>query len=489
MGIALKDVLVRVSTKMIQGDRNVIIDGITQDSRKVRDGYLFIAVKGFSSDGHEFIDSSVSSGAVAIVCEESPEQIPSDVIFIQVKDCREALAKIASNFYGDPSSKLAMTGFTGTNGKTSCASMAFQLFQELGYQCGLISTIKIQINAEEIPARLTTPDPIELNQLLSEMVKKGCTHCFMEASSHAIDQKRVWGIDFKIAVFTNITHDHLDYHGGFREYINAKKILFDGLSDSSWALINIDDRNARVMVQNTGAQVKTYALKSPADFKAKVLSNSFEGLELRIDQLDVWLPMVGHFSAYNLLAVYGVGILLGESSEDILTVLSKMKSVPGRFEFIRNGKKVNAILDYAHTPDALKNVLETLKEIRTGNESLITVFGCGGDRDKSKRPEMARIAAKLSDKVIITSDNPRTEDPDTILDEIEKGIPGESFHKFLKQRDRKEAIKTACMMVDKGDILLLAGKGHETYQEVMGKRTHFDDREELLNHLQTQAEG
>ncbi len=485
MSISLKDILVKVPTLTIDGNRGLMISGVTQDSRNVKEGFVYVAIKGFAADGHSFISDAIEAGAKAIVYEDQPENLPEGLAMIQVKDSREAVATMASNFYGNPSSKLTMVGFTGTNGKTSCATMAFELFSELGYQCGLISTIRILIQEEEIPARLTTPDPIELNRLLAIMVDKGCTHCFMEASSHALDQKRVWGIDFSGAVFTNITHDHLDYHPDFKSYIKAKKILFDGLSDSSWALINLDDKNSRVMVQNTRADIKTYGLKSSVDFKAKVLSNSFEGLELQIDYQNVWIPLVGKFNAYNLLAVYAVGILCGEQEEEILRTLSNIQAAPGRFEFVRNGKEVKAILDYAHTPDALKNVLETIQEVRTGKETLITVFGCGGDRDKAKRPEMARIASKYSDKVILTSDNPRSEDPDEILTEIEGGIPVSKRKNYLKQRDRKEAIRTACFMAEKGDIILLAGKGHETYQEIKGERFPFDDKKELLDNLQT----
>lgn len=485
MSKTLKDILVKVNAQNIAGDRNTGILGISQDSRKVKKGFAYIAIRGHASDGHDYIAAAIENGASAIICEQLPEDQPVDIAFVKVDDSREATAIIASNFYDNPSSKLLMTGFTGTNGKTSCATMAFILFRELGYQCGLISTIKILINEDEIPARLTTPDPIELNELLSEMVRRGCTHCFMEASSHALHQKRVFGIDFKVAVFTNITHDHLDYHKTFKNYIQAKKILFDGLGDSSWALINIDDRNSRVMVQNTPALVKTFGLRSSADFKAKVLSSSFEGLELAIDSRNVWVPVVGRFNAYNILAVYGVAILLGEEESEVLKVLSRSGPVPGRFEFIRNQRHVNAIIDYAHTPDALKNVLETIKEVRSGNETLITVFGCGGDRDKTKRPEMAKIASQLSDKVILTSDNPRSEDPEEILKEVESGIPASRKGRYLKQVDRREAIKTACMMAEKGDIILLAGKGHETYQEIKGERYPFDDKKELLDHLQT----
>ncbi len=479
----VKTILNKVKILESQGPMVSSISGLSQDSRRIQKDFAYVAVRGTVADGHQYIDAAIKNGATLIVCEEIPSDLHKDKSYVQVEDSREVLALMASEFYGQPSSKLTMIGFTGTNGKTSCATMAYQLFEELGHKCGLISTVKILVGREERAARLTTPDPVELNQVLAEMVDEGCTHCFMEASSHALDQKRVFGIDFRVAVFTNISHDHLDYHGDFKSYIKAKKILFDGLSDSSWALINIDDKNGGVMVQNTGANVRTYALKKPADFKGKVMSNSFQGLEMQIDGKEIHLPLVGKFNAYNLLSVYAVAILAEEDPDEVLLVLSRLIPPAGRFEVLPNPRKVHAIVDYAHTPDALKNVLETIKEIRTGNENLITVFGCGGDRDKGKRPEMAKVAAGLSDKVILTSDNPRTEDPEMILEEIEKGIPASASRKFLKQSDRREAIKTACMLAEEGDILLLAGKGHETYQEIMGERFHFDDKEELNNCL------
>ncbi|QNL21288.1 UDP-N-acetylmuramoyl-L-alanyl-D-glutamate--2,6-diaminopimelate ligase [Hyphobacterium sp. CCMP332] len=479
MKASLKDILYKVSLVGISGDTSVGIDGLTLDSRKVKKGFLFAALKGTQSDGHDFIQKAIANGAIAILCEDMPEKLSENTTYIQVNSASKALAIVASNYFGKPSSKLKLVAVTGTNGKTTCASLSYQLFRSLGYNAGLLSTIKILINEEEIEATHTTPDVIRINELMAEMVKKGCTHCFMEASSHALVQDRTFGLDIDIAVFTNISRDHLDYHKTFDAYIEAKKILFDNLSTKSVALINKDDKRGMVMVQNSRADVKTFSLQRMADFKAKILSNTFQGLELDIDGQVVWFGLIGDFNAYNLLCIYAIAVLLEEQPEDILENLSSLNNVEGRFERLISEEGIFAIVDYAHTPDALENVLNTIKKVRNGNEMVITVIGCGGNRDKGKRPIMANIACKLSDKVIFTSDNPRDEDPMLIINEMEKGVSPTDLRKTLKQVDRFEAIKTAYSLAEKGDIILVAGKGHETYQEIKGIRNHFDDRESL----------
>ncbi len=479
----LRDILYTVRITSTSGDMNVDVKGIAFDSRKVQPGFLFVAVKGTQSDGHTFIEKSIISGAVAVVCEALPENIDERVTYVTVKNSAHSLGLISSNFYGNPSKKLKLVGVTGTNGKTTVATLLYKLFGTLGYKSGLLSTVENRIIDNVIPATHTTPDSIQLNELLVKMVEAGCSHCFMEVSSHAIDQGRVEGLQFTGALFTNITHDHLDYHRTFESYIRAKKGLFDGLSSDAFALVNVDDKRGMVMLQNCKAKKQTYALQKMADFKAKIVTNSIEGLELEMDNKNVWFRLIGDFNAYNLLAVYGAAVLLGEDKEDVLLRLSSMTGAVGRFELVQPGSKFTAIVDYAHTPDALKNVLETISHFRSGAEQVISIFGCGGNRDKTKRPLMAAIACKYSDKVIFTSDNPRDEDPIEIIKEMQKGVGPAEAKKTIVMVDREEAIKTACMLAREKDIILVAGKGHETYQEVRGVKRPFDDREVLARML------
>jgi len=470
----LKDILYKVSLVSVSGSTDLTISSVCFDSRTVSQGSLFVATKGVSVDGHHFIDKALEKGAIAIVCEISPSKFQDGITYVEVKDSSEALGIIASNFYGNPSTHLKLVGVTGTNGKTTTVTLLHQLFRKLGYNTGLLSTVENKINEEIIPSTHTTPDAVALNQLLAKMVASGCTHCFIEASSHAIVQHRIAGLSFAGGIFTNITHDHLDYHKTFEEYIKAKKLFFDNLPSS--ALVNVDDKRGQVMLQNTKAVKKTFALKSVADFKAKIKSNTFHGLELEIDNQEVWFKLIGSFNAYNLLGIYGTAILLGENKEDVLQEMSALDSARGRFEQIISSHHITAIVDYAHTPDALKNVLETLQDIRQGNEQVITIVGCGGNRDATKRPVMADIACKLSDRVIITSDNPRDEDPELIIQEMQKGVAITDRKKVLAIQDRKEAIKTACTLANPNDIILIAGKGHETYQEIKGVKYPFDDK-------------
>lgn len=477
----LKDILYKVTLVSVAGDTGISVDMVHFDSRKAEAGSLFVAVSGTQVDGHRFIAQAVSQGAGAVVCERLPEVMQDEVTYVQVENSAEALGIIASNFYGNPSSQLQLVGVTGTNGKTTVVTLLHQLLMKLGYNTGLLSTVSNKINDKLIPATHTTPDAVQLNALLAQMVREGCTHAFMEVSSHAIVQQRVAGITFAGAVFTNITHDHLDYHETFDNYIQAKKKLFDDLPKSAFALVNIDDKRGRVMVQNTKARKHTYALKSISNFKGKVLTNSLQGLELEISSKDtnpqtVWFTLIGDFNAYNLLAAYGVGVLLGEDVSEVLTQLSEVKPATGRFDQIISPTGITAIVDYAHTPDALENVLKTIQNVRTKNENVICVVGCGGDRDKTKRPEMAAIAARLSDKVILTSDNPRSEDPEQIIHDMQEGIGASQYRKVIAVTNRKEAIKTACMMAEPKDIILIAGKGHETYQEIKGVKYDFDDK-------------
>jgi len=434
-------------------------------------------------DGHQFIDTAIEAGAKAIVCETMPENILSGVTYIQVENSNQALGLIAANFYDNPSSKLKLIGVTGTNGKTTTTSLLFDLFQKLGYKVGLISTVVYKIGEKEIKSTHTTPDAIRLNELFAQMVEEGCDFCFMEVSSHAIHQGRIEGIEFTGGVFTNITHDHLDYHHSFKEYLGVKKAFFDGLSKDAFAITNADDKNGRVMMQNTKAEVITVARKTEADYRVKVIENQFSGLQLTINGTEVWVKLIGDFNAYNLVSVYAVAKQLHEDELEILTQMSLLNNVEGRFEYIKTPGNVIAIVDYAHTPDALKNVLKTITNIRTGNEKVITVVGCGGDRDKTKRPLMANIACKLSDKVILTSDNPRTENPVTILEEMQAGVEPLDYKKTLTITDRKEAIKTASALAEENDIILVAGKGHENYQEINGERFPFDDLEILSETL------
>jgi UDP-N-acetylmuramoyl-L-alanyl-D-glutamate--2,6-diaminopimelate ligase len=473
----LKDILYKVSLTSGSGDMRIDVKGICFDSRQVKHGFLFVAVKGTQSDGHQYISKALDLGATAVVCEVLPAEVPGNVTFVTVKNSAQALGVIASNFFQNPSGKVRLTGVTGTNGKTTVATLLFRLFTSLGYKCGLVSTVENLIVDKVVPSTHTTPDPIQLNDLLNQMVAAGCTHVFMEVSSHAIDQERISGLKFAGAIFTNITHDHLDYHLTFENYIKAKKKYFDELGSDSFALVNTDDRRGMVMLQNTKATKYTYALKKVADFKGKILTNSIEGLELDLAGKTVWFKLIGDFNAYNLLAVYGSAVLLGEETDNILVKLSSLKGAVGRFDLVLPGSPKIAIVDYAHTPDALKNVLETIAQFRSGNEQVITVVGCGGNRDRAKRPLMASIACRLSDKVVLTSDNPRDEDPIEIIKDMQRGVTPTEVRKTLVIADREEAIKTACMMANNKDIILIAGKGHETYQEIKGVKYPFDDRE------------
>ncbi len=473
----LKDILYRVSLTSTYGNMDVEVKGVCFDSRKVQPGFLFVAVKGTQSDGHEFISRAVDLGASAIVCEKLPDTIYEKATYVTVKNSAQSLGIIAANFFGNPSQKLKLVGVTGTNGKTTVATLLYKLFGTLGHRCGLISTVEYRIIDQVLPSTHTTPDPVQLNQLLKDMVDAGCNYAFMEVSSHAIDQDRIAGLQFAGAIFTNITHDHLDYHKTFENYIKAKKKFFDGLSSEAFALVNADDKRGMVMLQNTKATKYTFGLRKLTDFKGKMLSNTIEGLEMEMMQKPVWFKLIGDFNAYNILAVFGAAMLLDQDSDRVLTVLSSMQGAVGRFELIGRGSKITAIVDYAHTPDALKNVLETIKQFRSGNEQVITVVGCGGNRDKTKRPLMASIAVRFSDKVVLTSDNPRDEDPMEIIREMQSGIGPSDARKTLVIPDREEAIKTACMMANPKDIVLVAGKGHETYQEIKGVKHPFDDRE------------
>ena len=467
------------------GSTNVEIKHITFDSRAVKKDSLFIAVKGVLADGHAFIDKAIAAGAVAIVCEKIPGKTKIGISYIKVENSHYALGVIADNFYGNPSQHIKLIGVTGTNGKTTVATLLYRLFTEIGHKCGLLSTVENKIAGEHIDATHTTPDAISINILLCQMLEKDCKYCFMEVSSHAIHQRRIAGLTFSGGIFTNITHDHLDYHKTFGEYLKAKKMFFDDLPSPAFALYNKDDKNGKVMVQNTKARKYAYALRTMADFKAKIVENQFSGLHLQIDGNEVFTKLIGTFNAYNLLAVYGAASLLGFESIEILTALSKLKPVAGRFQYIRTEKNISAIVDYAHTPDALKNVLITITDIRTNNENVISLVGCGGNRDKAKRPLMAQIACKYSNKVILTSDNPRDEDPQTIIDEMKAGLDSVTKNKVLSILDRKEAIKVACQLAQSDDIILIAGKGHEKYQEIKGVKHPFDEMKILEETLKT----
>ncbi len=479
----LKDILYKVSLISASGDMSREISEIVFDSRKVEEDSVFVAVRGTQADGHRFIPAAIADGATAIVCEELPLEMQEGITYVAVRDSAEALSLMASNFYGNPAASLKLVGVTGTNGKTTVATVLYNLFTNMGYKSGLLSTVVNRIGDETAEATHTTPDALSINQLLRKMVDEGCTHAFMEVSSHALDQKRVFGVSFTGAIFTNITHDHLDYHKTFDHYIASKKLLFDHLTSEAFALTNVDDKRGRVMLQNTRASKHTYALRSPAEFKAKLLSNSLQGLELDIDGRQAWFRLIGDFNAYNLLAAYAAGILLDEEADEILRQLTLTEGAPGRFEQVISDTRITALVDYAHTPDALQNVLETIREFRTGNEQVITVVGCGGNRDKGKRPLMASIACKFSDKIILTSDNPRFEDPIEIIKDMQAGVSPADYKKTLVVADREEAIKTACMMGKAGDIILVAGKGHEKYQEIEGVRHPFDDKEVLSRML------
>ena len=482
--IFLKDILYKVTLEKVIGNTSVALRDLNFDSRKVGLDDVFIAIKGTVSDGHDYIKKAVDQGAIAIICEELPAQIVNGITYVQVADSQQALAVMASNFYDTPSASLKLIGVTGTNGKTTIATLLFNLFTEAGYEVGLLSTVKIRVGKSEYPATHTTPDSITINSYLRKMVDAGVEFCFMEVSSHGIHQKRTEGLTFAGGIFTNLSHDHLDYHKDFKEYRDVKKQFFDQLPKSAFALVNTDDKNGAVMLQNTAAKKKTYALKTIADYKAQILENQFQGLLLKINNNDLWVKLIGSFNAYNVLAIYATADLLGLQELETLQLLSTLESVDGRFQYTISESNITAIVDYAHTPDALQNVLETINTIRTGNEELITVVGCGGDRDATKRPKMGQIAAKLSTKVIFTSDNPRTENPEAIIEAIEQGVSPVDFKKTLSITDRKQAIKTACLMAQENDIILVAGKGHETYQEINGKRTDFDDFK-IVNELLT----
>ncbi len=484
----LKDILYKVSLTSTIGDMEREVSGIVFDSRKVEAGSAFVAVAGTQVDGHEFIATAIEKGASVIICEKLPETIVAGITYVQVVNSAKALGIAASNFYDNPSEQIKVVAVTGTNGKTTTVTLLHQLFVAMGYSTGLLSTVENKINEEVIPATHTTPDAVSVQALLRKMVDAGCTHCFMEASSHAIVQERIAGLKLAGAVFTNITHDHLDYHGTFDEYIKAKKKLFDELPKGAFALVNGDDKRGAVMLQNSKANHQTFALKTAADFKAKILSNTLEGLELDINGKQIWFRMIGAFNAYNLLGVLGVAVLLGEDEDEVLRELSAIRGAKGRFDRIAIGGII-AIVDYAHTPDALDNVLKTINGVRNGNEQLITVVGCGGNRDKTKRPVMAKIAVAESTKAIFTSDNPRFEEPMDILRDMQAGIGPSELRKTLTIEDRREAIKTAVMLCKKGDIILIAGKGHEDYQEVKGVKHHFDDAEVVTEILEQMTEN
>ncbi len=472
----LKDILYGCRLSEINGSTDVRISSVAFDSRKVEEGAAFVAVKGTTHDGHDHISAAIDAGAVAVICEKIPEVAVRGVTWVRVADSRRALALMATNFFDYPSERFKVVGITGTNGKTTCATMLYRLFTAMGEKVGLLSTVENRVGDEVLGATHTTPDPIELNRLLSRMADEGCTYAFMEVSSHALHQHRVGGMRFAGAVFTNITHDHLDYHGDFKSYIDAKKMLFDELPVDAFALVNGDDRHADVMLQNCHAKRRVkFSLNSMAEIKGKLMESDFDGLHLVVDGLDLYTKLVGRFNAYNILAVYGTALLLDAEKMTILTKLSTLDPVPGRFEYFKSHDGVVAIVDYAHTPDALENVLAGINELRSRNEKLITVVGCGGNRDQAKRPEMARIAAELSDRVILTSDNPRDENPEAIIADMKKGIEPPHGRKTHAITNREEAIRMACTLAEPGDIILVAGKGHEKYQEIKGKRIPFDD--------------
>ena len=484
--IILKEIIYKVAIEAVKGSTDIPVHKIDFDSRNIVANDVFVAIRGTISDGHEYIGKAISLGAVAIICETFPEVLTNGITYIQVKDSNKALAFMAANYFGNPSQNLKLVGITGTNGKTTIASLLFQLFKKAGFKVGLLSTVKIMVDDVEYKATHTTPDSITINHYLKEMIDTGVEYCFMEVSSHGIHQKRTEALHFAGGVFTNLSHDHLDYHATFAEYRDVKKSFFDNLPKTAFVLSNIDDKNGLVMLQNTAAKKRTYALKSYSDYKAQILENQLSGLLLKINGNEVWVKLIGTFNAYNLLAIYGTAIELGLESLEVLRLLSDLESVSGRFQFIVSNANITAIVDYAHTPDALENVLKTINDIRTKNEQLITVVGCGGNRDKAKRPIMAGIATEFSDKVILTSDNPRNEDPEVILFEMEQGVAPQNYKKSLSISDRKQAIKTACQLAQPNDIILIAGKGHETYQEIQGVRHDFDDMKtviELLNQL------
>ena len=479
----LKDIIYGVSILEIKGNTNIAIEKVTFDSREVQNLSLFIAILGTQYDGHKFIKDAEDSVASAIVCEQLPEKLNDDITYIRVPDSSLAIGLIASNFYDNPSEKLDLIGITGTNGKTTCATLLYDLFRLLGYKTGLISTVNIRVLHKTYPSSHTTPDALRINEVLHEMVSHGCTHVFMEVSSHALDQNRTSGLTFKVGVFTNISRDHLDYHDSFDQYISCKKKLFDGLSNEGYAIINYDDKHGETMGEDSNAQILSYGLKDSTDFKCKVLENDISGLTVEIDGHEVTSRLVGRFNAYNLLTAYAVAKCLGQDELSILTILSSVKAPQGRFEYFVSDHKITAVIDYAHTPDALENVLKTIVDLRKGKEKIFTVFGCGGNRDKGKRSLMGEIASKFSDQIIITSDNPRNEDPESIIENIYSGIPIKHKEKVLTIKDRKEAISVACKMASSGDIILIAGKGHENYQIIGSETLQFDDMENAVEIL------
>ena len=485
--IALKDILYKVTLNAVVGSTSMNVYAVNFDSRKIEKDHLFVAIRGLVADGHDYIETAIKKGATSVVCESLPKKLDDNVTYVEVDNSNKALAIIASNFYENPSKNIRIVGVTGTNGKTTVTSLLYQLFKKAGYKVGLLSTVKIMVDETEYKATHTTPDSITINKYLSEMNAEGVEFCFMEVSSHGIHQYRTEGLHFEGGIFTNLSHDHLDYHKTFAEYRDVKKKFFDELSSEAFALVNVDDKNGSVMLQNTKAKKYTYALKQYADYKTQILENQFGGLLLKVDDNEVWTRLIGNFNAYNVLSIYATAELLGLEKVEILRLISDLESVSGRFQYVVSDEKITAIIDYAHTPDALKNVLETINSIRTKNEELITVVGCGGDRDKTKRPKMGHIASALSTKVIFTSDNPRSEKPEDVLSEIESGVEPQNFKKTLTIEDRKQAIKAACQIAQPNDIILIAGKGHETYQEIKGERFDFDDLKivkEFLKQLQ-----
>ncbi|WP_315317425.1 UDP-N-acetylmuramoyl-L-alanyl-D-glutamate--2,6-diaminopimelate ligase [Segatella oris] len=475
----LNELLKNITPIKIIGNDDVEITGVNIDSRRIKTGHLFVAMKGTQVDGHLFIGKAIELGAISVLCEDLPEVLQEGITYVQVESTEDAVGKVATLFYGDPSHKLKLVGVTGTNGKTTIATLLYNMFRKFGHKVGLLSTVCNYIDDVEVPADHTTPDPIELNELLAKMVEAGCEYAFMECSSHAIHQKRIGGLKFAGGLFTNLTRDHLDYHKTFENYRNAKKAFFDGLPKDAFAITNADDKNGMIMVQNTKATVKTYSIRTLADFRARILECHFEGMYLEIDGREVGVQFIGKFNVSNLLAVYGAAIMLGKKPEDVLLVLSTLHSVNGRLEPIHSPEGFTAIVDYAHTPDALANVLNAIHEVLDGKGHVITVCGAGGNRDKGKRPLMAQEAVRQSDKVIITSDNPRFEEPQDIINDMLAGLNEQQMRKVISIVDRKEAIRTACMMAQKGDVVLVAGKGHETYQEIKGVKHHFDDKEVL----------
>lgn len=479
----IREIIEGVQIVQALNSLDTVIEQITFDSRDVIPGTLFCAIKGLATDGHNFIDLAIQKGATAIICQELPEEKQANVTYIQVEDTNHALAYIANNYYDSSSKKIQLVGVTGTNGKTTITTLLHQLFTNLGYKVGLLSTVKILVGTNEYQATHTTPDAITINKFLHQMVQEGCMYCFMEVSSHGIAQKRTEGLDFKGGVFTNLSHDHLDYHKTFAEYRDVKKSFFDHLPKQSFAITNADDKNGVFMLQNTKATKISYGLKNVADVQVRLLEKQLNGMLMQINNNELWVQLIGDFNASNIAAIYATALSLGVESREALLEISKLQSVSGRFQYFISEGRVTAIVDYAHTPDALENVLQTIEQLRTRNEQLITVVGCGGDRDKTKRPEMAKIATEKSNLTLLTSDNPRTENPEEILNDMESGIEAQNANKYLRISDRAQAIKTACMMAKAGDILLVAGKGHETYQEINGVRHHFDDFEELKRHL------